>query len=196
MRRGSGILAHRSNQDEEDDVRKGIIVAVGGLALLAGCGKGDKSADTVVIHKWQGAPYHIAFDTPPAKPDPSGVTIPAVKFTANPEAIETRTRLVVRFDSSALSKNATNGPVMNQMVMSPIDIHGAEGAIPADYMGAADKDLSRLLAAYCAKGKISISVALARSSLTDHPTDAELDAKRLSDWLPIELVFKNPHPKC
>jgi len=23
-----------------------------------------------------------------------------------------------------------------------------------------------------------------------------VEAKRLSDWLPVEAVFKNPHPKC
>jgi hypothetical protein len=39
-------------------------------------------------------------------------------------------------------------------------------------------------------------VLIAKSSLTNNPTDAELDEKRLSDWLPIELAFKNPHPKC
>jgi hypothetical protein len=46
------------------------------------------------------------------------------------------------------------------------------------------------------KGKIKITVALARSSLQSTAEDAEVDAKRLSDWLPVEVVFKNPHPKC
>jgi hypothetical protein len=177
-------------------VRKGIILAIAGLSLLAGCGQGDKSSDVLVLHKWQGAPYHIAFDAPPAKPNPAGVTIPAVKYTANPEALETRARLVVRFDSSELTQSAKNGPIMNQMVMAPFDIHGADGALPADYMDMASKDLSKFLGAYCAKGKIKISVALARSSLSSQPKDTELDAKRLSDWLPIEVDFKNPHPKC
>ena len=63
-------------------------------------------------------------------------------------------------------------------------------------MDVANKGLSTLLGAYCVKGKVKISVALARSSLTSQAGDAEVDAKRLSDWLPIELVFKNPHPKC
>jgi hypothetical protein len=39
-------------------------------------------------------------------------------------------------------------------------------------------------------------VALARSSLSPNAADSEVDEKRLSDWLPIEVVFKNPHPKC
>jgi hypothetical protein len=39
-------------------------------------------------------------------------------------------------------------------------------------------------------------VVLARSSLSSQAGDAEINAKRLSDWLPIELVFKNPHPHC
>jgi hypothetical protein len=46
------------------------------------------------------------------------------------------------------------------------------------------------------KGKIKIAVALAQSSLSSQAEADEVDAKRLSDWLPIELVFKNPHPKC
>jgi len=89
-----------------------------------------------------------------------------------------------------------NGPAMNQMVMAPVDISGAEGALPADYMAAADKELSKFLGACCVKGKIKISVLIAKSSLTSQAGDAELDEKRLSDWLPIEVVFKNPHPGC
>jgi hypothetical protein len=63
-------------------------------------------------------------------------------------------------------------------------------------MEAANKDLSRFLGAYCAKGKVKLSLAVARSSLGDHPSDAELNSKLLSAWLPIEVAFKNPHPKC
>jgi hypothetical protein len=196
VRQRSDILAHRLTKDEEDDVSKGILLALGGLVLLAGCGQGNKASSVPIEPKWKGAPYRISFDTPPAKPNPSGVTIPAIKYTANPESLENRARLVVRFDSSELAKNSANGPVMNQMVMAPIDMRGAEGALPADYLDMASKDLSRLLGAYCAKGKVNVSVALARSSLNSQPRDAELDAKRLSDWLPIDLVFKNPHPKC
>jgi hypothetical protein len=181
-------------------VRKGLVgligLAIGGLALLAGCDSGDKAAKVPVEPKWKGAPYRIAFDTPPAKPNPAGLTLAPVKYTANPEALENRARLVVRFDVSDLTKAAENGQIMNQMVMGPIDIHGADGTIPADYMERASNDLSRLFGAYCAKGKVKMTVALARSSLSSNPTDGELDAKRLSDWLPTELVFKNPNKKC
>ena len=175
-------------------MRKGFILAIGGLALLAGCGnQGDKASNVPVTPKWPGAPYHIAFDTKAAKPNPAGVTIPVIKYTANPEAVEKRATLVVKFDTSGATKN---GPMMNQMIMAPVDISGTEGALPADYMNAADKELSRFLGAYCIKGKIKISVAIARSSLNPQAGDAELDQKRLSDWLPIEVVFKNPHPAC
>ena len=175
-------------------MRKGIILAIVGLALLTGCGnQGDKASNVPVKPKWQGAPYHIAFDTQAAKPNPAGVTIPAIKYTANPDALEKRASLVVRFDASADTKNE---PLMNRMIMAPVDIAGAEGALPADYMDAANKDLSRFLGAYCIKGKVKISVALASSSLSSQAGDAEVDAKRLSDWTPIEVVFKNPHPKC
>jgi hypothetical protein len=183
-----------SDRNEEDDLRKGIILAIGGLALLAGCGnQGDKASNVPVTPKWKGAPYHLAFDTQAAKPNPAGVTIPAIKYTANPDALEKRASLVVRFDASADTKNE---PLMNRMIMAPVDIAGAEGALPADYMDAANKDLSRFLGAYCIKGKVKISVALASSSLSSQAGDAEVDAKRLSDWTPIEVVFKNPHPKC
>jgi hypothetical protein len=180
---------------EENDVRKSIIIfAIGGLALLAGCDMGNKASNAPVTPKWKGARYHIAFDTKPEKPNPAGVTIPAVMYTANPDdELETRTSLVVRFDTSGVEKDR---PVQNKMIMAPVDIHGAEGTLPADYMDIANKDLSKFLGAYCMKGKVKLTVALARSSLSSQASDAEVDVKRLSDWLPIEVVFKNPHPKC
>jgi hypothetical protein len=175
-------------------LRTGIIVALGGLAFLAGCGnQGDKASNVPAKPKWPGAAYHIAFDTKATKPNPAGVTIPAVKYTANPEALEKRASLVVRFDLSGAKKD---GPIINQMIMGAVDIAGAEGTLPEDYMNLADKGLSTFLGAYCIKGKTKLSVALARSSISSQAGDAEVDAKRLSDWLPIEVVFKNPHPKC
>lgn len=173
----------------------GIILAIGGLGLLVGCGpEGNKATGVPVTPKWKGAPYHIAFDAQAAKPSPAGVTIPAIQYTADPEAVEKRALLVMHFETPGPKDS---GPVVNQIVMAPVDISGMEGALPADYMDLADKDLASLLGAYCVKGKIKISVALVRSSLTsNNPGDAELDAKRLSDWLPIEVVFKNPHPRC
>jgi hypothetical protein len=170
------------------------MLAIGGLVLLAGCGnQGDKGSGIPIGPKWKGAPYRIAFDTQATKPNAAGVTIPIIKYTANPDALEKRAILVIQFDASGATKN---GPLMNKMIMAPVDISGAEGALPADYMGAADKDLSKFLGAYCIKGKTQINVALARSSLNSQAGDAEIDAKRLSDWVPIEVVFKNPHPKC
>lgn len=175
-------------------MRKGIILAIGALAFLAGCGnQGDKTSSIPVTPKWKGAPYQLAFDTKAAKQNPTGITIPAVKYTANPDALEKRASLVVRFDSSGVAKDRA---VMDQMILPPVDISGAEGTLPASYMDVANKGMTTLIGAYCIKGKVKISVALARSSLTSQAGDAEVDAKRLSDWLPIEVVFKNPHPKC
>jgi uncharacterized lipoprotein NlpE involved in copper resistance len=178
----------------EDDVKKGIILAFGCLFLLAGCDNKDKSAGIPVGPKWKGAPYRISFDTAEAKPNPAGVTIPVVKFTANPDALEKRATLVIKFDASGATKQ--QGPIGNQVIVAPVDISGAEGALPADYMAEADKGLARFLGAYCIKGKVKISVALARSSLNAQATDDEVDKKRLSDWLPVEVTFKNPHPGC
>jgi hypothetical protein len=183
-----------SDWKKEADLRKGIILAIGVLALLAGCkNQGDKASNVPVKPKVQAAPYHIAFDTQAAKPNPAGVTIPAIKYTANPEALEKRAILVIRFDDLGVTKYE---PRMNKMILAPIDISGVEGSLPAEYMSAADRGLSTILGTYCAKGKVKISVALTRSSLSYQAGDAEVDAKRLSDWLPIEIVFKNPHPKC
>jgi hypothetical protein len=175
-------------------VRTGIILAIGALTLFAGCdNKGDKASNVPVTPKWKGLPYRIEFDAQAPKPNPAGVTIPTVKYTANPDALERRAILVVRFDTSGVTKQ---GPIANQMVMAAVDISGAEGALPADYMDLADKELAKYLGAYCVKGKIKLTVALARSSLSSQAADAELDAKRLSDWMPIEVAFKNPHPHC
>jgi hypothetical protein len=180
--------------DVEDGVKKGIILAIGALVLLSGCGnQGSTTAKAPAEPKWKGLPYRLALDTKNTKPDPAGVTIPGILYTANPEDLETRAILVVRFDGADDAKTA---PIGGRMIMAPEDIHGAEGALPADYMDRANKQLAEFLASYCVKGKVKISVTLVRSSINPHGDDADVAAKRLSDWLPVEVVFKNPHPKC
>jgi hypothetical protein len=82
---------------------------------------------------------------------------------------------------------------MDQMIMAPVDISGADGALPADYMDAADQGLAKLLGAYGMKGKIKVRVLLAQSSISSHAGDDEINEKRLSDWLPIDLDYKGPH---
>jgi len=172
-------------------VRKGIILAVGGWMLLTGCGnQGNKASSVPAPPKWQGAPYHISFDTGTGKPNPAGITIPAIKYTANPDELERRACLLVRFDASGEKKDAS---MMNQMVVGPMDISGAEGTLPAEYMDAADQGLAKLLGAYGAKGKVKVSVLLARSSISSQPGDDEIEQDRLSDWTPIELDFKGSH---
>ncbi|HEY2858358.1 MAG TPA: hypothetical protein VGJ21_08070 [Terracidiphilus sp.] len=174
-------------------MRKEIMLAIAGLAVLSGCRTPENKPAASAQPKWQGATYHLAFDAKAAKPSAAGVTIPMVKFSANPEELQRRATLVVRFDVSGGKKDA---PVMNQMIMAPTDVTGPEGALAADYMDATNKELAQYLGSYCLKGKVKISVALARSSLNPQASEAELDTKRISDWLPIELDFKNPHPKC
>ncbi len=171
-----------------------IGLAMGGVVLLAGCGtQAEKPAGIPVGPKWKGAAYRLTLDTKAPKPNPSGLTLPGIKYTANPEALETRASLVVRFDPSGAKQD---GPIRDQMTIGPFDIHGADGTLPAEYMDVADQGLARLLGAYCMKGKIKMNAAIARSSLSPQASDAEVNEKRLSDWLPIEVVFKNPHPKC
>ncbi len=180
---------------EEDGVRKRIILAFAGLALLAGCGnQADKAPGIPTEPKWKGAPYRLAFETKAVKSNPAVVTIPPVKFTANPEALETRALLVFKF---AAPGAAGQDPVERQMIGAPVDVKGEEGTIPPDYMGRASKGLEEYLDSYCIQGKISVSAALARSSLNPQSGIEEVGKKLLSDWLPTEIVYKNPHqPKC
>ncbi len=182
-------------KQEEDGVRQGIIVAMGALALLIGCGDaGNKAAGVPVEPKWKGEPYRLAFDTKAGTPNASGISLPAIKFTGNPDALETRALLVMRFNAPATS--ADQEPVMHRMIGAPMDIHGEEGTVPADYMGRVDTGLGDYLSAYCVQGKVTVSVALARSSLNPQGSDADVDAKRLSDWVPIDVVYKKHNPKC
>lgn len=171
-------------------MRKSILLALAGLALLAGCkDSGNNTSGIPVAPKWKGAAYHLAFDTQPAKP---GDLLPAIKYTANPDAVERRAVLLVKFDSSAVKQQ----PVMDQIIMPPNDIVGTEGTLAPEYVASAGKELTNLLKAYCMNGKIKVSVMLARSSLNSHAGDSEIDSKRLSDWLPTEILFKNPHKGC
>lgn len=175
-------------------MRKCIILSFAGFALLAGCGnQGDKAAGIPVQPKWKGAPYRLALDTKAVKPNPAVIKLPAVNFTANPDALETRVLLVMRFSAPA---GADKEPVEHRMIGAPVDIKGEEGTLPADYLDRASKGLAEYLDAYCVQGKVNLSIALARSSLNPQAADADVDKKRLSDWLPSEIEYKNPHTKC
>jgi len=180
--------------NEEDSVRRGILLAIGAIVLLAGCGnQGNKPTGIPVEPKWKGLPYRLALDTKASKPNPAVITLPPVKYTANPEALETRAILVMRFSSSSA---ADQGQAPHLIIGTPLDIRGEEGTLPADYLDRASKGLTDYLGAHCMQGNVKISVALARSSVKPQADDAEVDAKRLSDWLPFEAVFKKPHAKC
>lgn len=173
---------------------KGLVLAIGGLAFLAGCGnQGDKAPGIPVGPKWKGPAYRLAFDTKAPKSSPAGITLPAIQFTANPDALEKRAILIVRYDSSGVK---TDKLIINQIILAPFDISGAEGALSADSMELADKGLAQLTEAYCMKGKVKVSVALARSSLSPQAGDAEIGQKRLSDWVSTEVEIKNPKKGC
>jgi hypothetical protein len=180
---------------EEDDVKRVIICTIAALFFLTGCGnQGTQASNTPPTPKWKGAPYHLAFGAQPAKPNPSGLTIPPIKYTANPDMVETRADLVVQFDTSSVKRDT---PVPDQMIMGAVDISGTDGALPADYVDTASKELAKMLGSYCMSGPIKMSVALTKSSIPLTATDDQVNAHRMSDWTPITLVFKNPHPtKC
>jgi hypothetical protein len=175
-------------------VRKAILLAMGGVVFLAGCGPEAKDAPGIPVGpKWKGPAYRLAFDTKPPKPKPAGISIPDIKFTANPDALERRATLVIHYDSSEVK---SNNLIINQVILAPFDITGAEGALSPDTMDTADKDLAKLLSAYCMKDKVKVSVLLARSSLAPQADDAEINDKRLSDWQAVELPYKNVKKGC
>lgn len=173
-------------------VKKGVLFAIGALAFLAGCNSQNSKYTMKLQPKWQGAPYHIAFDAPPAKPNPSGITIPNVKYTANPNMLENRACLVVRFDPPAGVGDGQT--VMNQVIMGPVDVKGAAGVLDPDYMGAADQALARLLSVYKIKGKVKVSVLLARPLLSNAGA-SQIQENSLSDWLSTDLVYQSGRAK-
>lgn len=177
-------------------MRKGYVLLSVMLVCLGGCNvdQGNKAANAPAPTKSK-PPYHIDFETKAVKPNPAGVAIPAVSYVGNPKALEKRAALVIKFDGSAVKNDQ---PGKDCLIMPPVDIPGSGGTLPPNYMDQADAKLSKLLAGYCFKGTAKINLALVRSSIRPEAKDAEIDAKRLSDWLPAEVVFKNPnpHPKC
>ena len=178
-------------------MRKGMILAFG-LVLLAGCGNQVKKSSVSAEPKWKGAPYRLtldtkAMDTKVSKPKEGAVNIPPVNYTANPEELVTRAILVTRFAGPAA---AGADPATHLMIGTAMDIRGDQGTIPADYLNKASKGLSDYLASSCIQGNVKVSVALARSSVKPQADDADVDAKRLSDWVPFEVMFKKPHSKC
>lgn len=174
-------------------MRKAIMLAIGGVLFLAGCGTPEPKANIPATPKWKGAPYRISFDTKAAKPSAAVATLPTIRYTANPDMVERRATVVIRFDSTVVTKDR---PVINQMIMAPGDVSGEEGALSDDYMKAVNKELDELLGSYCIKGKVKLSVALARSTLSMQAGEAEINNKLLSDWIPTEVVIKKPHRGC
>jgi hypothetical protein len=188
--------------DLEDNLKNTFIfagmLATGALALLSGCGPQDKNSGIAMKPKFTGPPYHLSLGATPAKPNKSGLTIPPIKYAADPnapsDALTTRAILVVRIDTSSLKSKGTM--TMDQIIMGAVDIPGTDGALPADYMDATDQSLGTLLQEYCVTGKVKINVALTQSSLSSTAGDGEIDEKLITAWLPIDLVFKNPHLGC
>jgi hypothetical protein len=163
------------------------------LLLLAGCSDQGKKGGIPIEPKWKGLPYRISFDTKAVKPSPTGVDIPVIKFTANPDALETRALLVMKFSATG---SADIDPSEHLIIGSALDIKGTDGTIPDDYMDRARKGMADYLESHCLKGKVSLSVALARSSLNPQAGIALVDPKRLSDWLPLEITYKPKHAQC
>lgn len=171
-------------------MKKGILLAIGALAFLVGCNSQNSKYTMKLQPKWQGTPYHIAFDASPVKASTAGIAIPDVKYTANPAMLENRACLVVRFDPPAGVGDGQT--VMNQVIMGPVDIKGAAGTLDPDYMKAADQALAQLLSVYKIKGKVKVSVLLARPLLSN-AGQSQIQENSLSDWVATDLVFNGTH---
>ncbi len=184
-------------RDLEDDLKYAIVLAVAAFALLTGCGPQDKGG-IPVKPKFTGPPYHLSLAAAPAKPSKSGLTIPPIQYTADPDApsdsLATRAILVVRVDTASVKGKAPM--TMDQIIMGAVDLPGTGGTLPADYMEATNQGVATLLEEYCVKGNVKLTAALTRSSLSSTAGDAEIDEKLITPWLPISLVFKNPHSGC
>ena len=174
-----------------------MLLAVGEvlcLLSLSGCGPQTKEAPGIPVEpKWKGPAYRLTFDAKPPKPNPAGISVPGINFTANPDALERRVTLIVRYDSSEVR---SDNLIINQVILAPFDISGAEGSLSPDTIDLADKGLAQLLHAYCMKPKVKISVALARSSLAPQAGDAEIADKQLSAWQSVEVPYKNLKKGC
>ncbi len=171
---------------------KKLILCALGFALLAGCGlNGPPPPGPTSELKWKGLPYRLELDTKAVKPNPAAITVPPVKFNANPEALENRAIFVMRFTATG-----STGPITRIIVGTPLDIHGEQGALPGDYLDRAGKSLTDYLGNHCLQGDVSVDVALARSSVKPQAEEAEVDQKRLSNWSPFKAVYKKPHAKC
>jgi hypothetical protein len=170
-------------------VRKAIISSLAALAFLAGC-EAPKPKPT----KWQGPPYRLTSGDQPAKPGSAGPALPPIYFTANPEAVQTRANLAIRINPDDVKKKPAN--FTDQLLLKPGDIAGKDGKLSDSYLTMADAELGKMLGAYCMNGKVKVKVALVKSSIMMSATDMQVDNHRLSDWLPLEIYFKNPHPRC
>lgn len=176
-------------------MRKSLFLAIAGLgfAFLAACDEmGNKPYDDPAAAKWK-PPYHLELATQAPKPSAAGVTLPGISYKSVTKEWERRAALVVRFDGSGIKGDQ---PGKDRVILPAVDIPGSGGNLPSDYLDTANKQLGKVLADRCMKGTVKVSLALVRSSIRPDAEDAEINAKVLSDWLPAEVVFKNPHPKC
>lgn len=174
-------------------MRNGAFVGLTAAVLIAGCGDtGNKPYTDPAAAKYK-APYHLEFATQAREPGPAGVTLPAISYKSDTKDWERRAALVVRFDASGVKNDQ---PAMDRVIMPAVDIPGTGGNLPSSYMDLADKALGKMLAERCMKGTVKINAALVRSSIRPNADDPEIKSKLLSEWLPGEVVFNNPHPKC
>jgi len=177
-------------------VKRTIVLAFAAAVLLAGCG--PEQGGIPVRPKFSGPPYHLSLAAAPAKASKSGLTIPPIKYTADPNAptdlLANRAILVLRVDTSSVKAKGTM--TMDQLIMGAVDLPGTEGTLSPEYMEATNQGLATLLAEYCVRGNVKITVALTRSSLSSTAGNGEIDAKLISPWLPITVNFKNPHAGC
>jgi hypothetical protein len=187
---GSVLTCRASSEThEEEDVKNAVIWSFVALAFLAGC-----EAANIKTSKWEGPPYRLTLGGQPTKPGAVGITLPPIYFTANPEAVQTRANMAMRIDGSIVKNKPAK--FTDELLLAPTDISGKQGQISGAYLDMAGKELTKMFNAYCLNGTVKVNVALVKSSIMMGASDVQVDNHRLSDWLPIDVVFKNQHPKC
>lgn len=170
-------------------MKKAMITTIVALAFLAGC-----EAPSPKPPKWEGPPYRLSLGAQPTNAGPNSLLLPPIYFTANPEAVQTRANLVIKINADDVKKKPAK--FTDELLLAPGDIAGKQGELSDSYLTHASTEFGRMLTAYCMNGKIKVNVALVKSSIMMSATDVQVDNHRLSDWMPVEVNFKNPRPGC
>ena len=160
-------------------MRKAIIITIGALGFLAGCGNQDNSLPAFPFRP-SGRALPTISHLARRQPSPTRRASPFRPSSTRPIPTCSRPEPTSSSNSTPRQRRAPAGD--GPMVMGAVDVSGTEGELPAAYVDKASADLANMLAGYCVKGKVKISVVLTKSSIPLSATSDLVNARRLSDW--------------